>query len=241
MKVLLIEVIMNASNDDCTDVSPSCSIDVSVSGKMMTTEAAKPEQSLLMRRSSLFAPNVEKAKEISNIPSLLGLLASKRLAKKISSRLYERRHGQNMAGVAAMTTTPGLAPTAAVPGTSLGTGAKREPTYRMEPLRRFPKETSPLAIIKRTLAENLRNVEYAPKAGARLVMYLSDEIRDYVKALEFDRYKIVCYVVLGEKKDQDATVSSRCSWDDQTDGCACYTYEARSWYCTAIVYGIYKE
>ncbi|CAI9743238.1 Hypothetical predicted protein [Octopus vulgaris] len=77
----------------------------------------------------------------------------------------------------------------------------------MEPLRRFPKETSPLAVIKRTLAENLRNVEYAPKAGARLVMYLSDEIKDYVKALEFDRYKIVCYVVLGEKKDQDATVT----------------------------------
>uniref|UniRef100_A0A0L8HHG2 Dynein light chain n=2 Tax=Octopus bimaculoides TaxID=37653 RepID=A0A0L8HHG2_OCTBM len=177
------------------------------------------------------------------MPSLLGLLASKRMAKKISTRLYERRHGQNMVGVAAATTTSGVATTAAAaaPGTSLGMGAKHEPTYRMEPLRRFPKETSPLAVIKRTLAENLRNVEYAPKAGARLVMYLSDEIRDYVKALEFDRYKIVCYVVLGEKKDQDATVSSRCSWDDRTDGCACYTYEANSWYCTAIVYGIYKE
>ncbi|XP_029654056.2 tctex1 domain-containing protein 2-like [Octopus sinensis] len=233
-------MIMNTSNDGCTDVRPSSSNGVSVSGKRMTSEVAKPEHSL-MRRSSLFVQNVERTKEISSMPSLLGLLTSKRLAKKISTRLYERRHGQNAVGVAATVTTSGVATTAAAPGTSLGTGAKHEPTYRMEPLRRFPKETSPLAVIKRTLAENLRNVEYAPKAGARLVMYLSDEIKDYVKALEFDRYKIVCYVVLGEKKDQDATVSSRCSWDDRTDGCACYTYEANSWYCTAIVYGIYKE
>ncbi|CAE1178076.1 TCTEX1D2 [Acanthosepion pharaonis] len=176
------------------------------------------------RRRSLHH-SLDGTRDSGDGPSFLGLLASKRFAKKISSRFFEKKRG--LMGLSSRS----------VSGLPL---VRKEPTYRMEPTRKFCSSVVH-GIIKRILTEQLTNFEYAPRIGGRQCMLLSEEIRNCVRALNFDRYKIVCFVVMGENKDQDATIGSRCAWDDKVDCYACYTHEAATWYCTATVYGIYTE
>lgn len=176
------------------------------------------------RRRSLHHP-LEGIRDSVDGPSFLGLLASKRFAKKITNRFFEKKRG--LMGLAS----------ASVSGLPL---IRKEPTYRMEPTRKFC-SSMVNEIIKRILTERLSTFKYTPRTGGRQCMHLSEEIRNLVRALNFDRYKIVCFVVMGENKEQDASIGSRCAWDDKVDCYASYTYETPTWYCTATVYGIYTE
>ena len=70
---------------------------------------------------------------------------------------------------------------------------------------------------------------------------LSDEIKKGVKAMNFDRYKIVCSVIIGEKKGQGVHVTSRCAWDERSDSFATYSFQNDKIFCTATVFGVYNE
>jgi len=56
-----------------------------------------------------------------------------------------------------------------------------------------------------------------------------------------ERYKYVCSVVIGEKQGQSVHTSSRCVWDEAHDSFACESFENKSLYCAATVYGLYAE
>lgn len=98
-----------------------------------------------------------------------------------------------------------------------------------------------MQVIKSTLEETLKGRKYRPKVATMLCRMLSDELREKVKKLGFDRYRCVVTVLLGEKKDQGVMASSRCNWDDRRDSYASYTFQAADFFCTASVYGVYKE
>ena len=70
---------------------------------------------------------------------------------------------------------------------------------------------------------------------------MSEEIKDQVKLLEFDRYKFVCLVTLGEKKNQDLRLTSRCAWDAGLDNSSSYTWQNMNSFCSVTVYGLYHE
>lgn len=67
-----------------------------------------------------------------------------------------------------------------------------------------------------------------------------DDIRERVKALGFERHKLLVHVACGEKKQQAFHASSRCLWAD-TDGCASETFQSEGLFCTAQVFGLYFE
>jgi len=69
----------------------------------------------------------------------------------------------------------------------------------------------------------------------------ADDIRERVKALGFERHKLVVYVTLGELKGQTFNSCSRCLWDTATDGFASESYKNESLFCTAQVFGLYFE
>ena len=50
-----------------------------------------------------------------------------------------------------------------------------------------------------------------------LTQDLSNVIKKRVKELGFRRYKILCYVVIGQNVDQGADGTSRCLWDASVD------------------------
>lgn len=148
-------------------------------------------------------------------PSLMGIFAAKRLTNKLRARVLERRAAEK-----------------AMP---------KEPTYRMEPLKKFqPKKVEDA--IKEVVGERINDkTEYNPRISKMLTRVISEEVKQKVKSLNFDRYKLVCMVTIGEKRDQTMLCTSRCIWDTRFDSYSAYTFENPRMFCTVTVYGIYAE
>lgn len=133
-------------------------------------------------------------------------------------------------------------------GTPFAVGMKEivyENTYIVEPQgygegARFSKGRVS-ALLKQMLSERMQDQKYDPVKGAQIAKQLADDIREKVKLLGFDRYKLVIQVTLGQKTGQAMRIVSRCLWDTTTDSFATETFENESVYCVAQVYGLYFE
>ncbi|KAK3708212.1 hypothetical protein RRG08_023621 [Elysia crispata] len=118
--------------------------------------------------------------------------------------------------------------------------ANLEPTYRMEPKKTFcaPKVH---ALLKQTLENHLDGFTYNAKFTPTMTKVLSDEIKERTKAMNIERYKLIVSIVMGERKDQGIMIASRAAWDAKLDSYAAYTFQNKSLFCTASVYGVYAE
>lgn len=154
-------------------------------------------------------------------PSLAGVMLSRRFAKRMSTRISERKLGT-------------------IGSSSAGHLPDKEPTYRMEPTKVFSQSRAE-KVIKEVLDEELTGLKYNPKCCSGLIKTLSDEIKERIKLLGYDRYKIVCMMVLCQRSDQAAVCSSRCILDKVNDTYATYTFKNEHLICNATVYGIYRE
>ena len=155
-------------------------------------------------------------------PSLLGLLAAKRLTRNLTNK-YGRTNSTYESS--RYSTSPNI---------------QREPSYRMEPQRKFNGDTVE-KVIKEVVDDRLKTMKYHAKLCANLTKLMSEEIKDRVKRLRFDRYKIIVVIHIGEKKGQYMIVSSRCAWDNKLDNFASYSMENETLFCTASVFGVYNE
>ncbi|GIL44490.1 hypothetical protein Vafri_1943 [Volvox africanus] len=97
------------------------------------------------------------------------------------------------------------------------------------------------AVLKQVLKERIEKQKYDPVKGAQISKQLSDDLREKVKALGYDRYKLVIQVTVGQKQGQAMRIISRCLWDTQSDNFASEFYENESMYCVCQVYGLYYE
>ena len=192
-----------------------------------------------LRRSAAKSPNIDTLKRESSMAlgmgqsskpqlsgftgaSLVGLLASKRLAKRLSNKLHNR------AGSLMSSRNSGMP------------AIKREPTYRMEPYKKFdPQKVE--QVVQNIVKEKLDGYKYNPKLCAVMSKVISEDIRDKVKGLQYDRYKIIVNVVIGEKKNQDIVACSRSVWDEKLDSYASHTYQNQDILCSVTVYGVYFE
>ncbi|XP_030678874.1 tctex1 domain-containing protein 2 isoform X3 [Nomascus leucogenys] len=76
--------------------------------------------------------------------------------------------------------------------------------------------------IHAVLKEELANAEYSPEEMPQLTKHLSENIKDKLKEMGFDRYKMVVQVVIGEQRGEGVFMASRCFWDADTDN---YTHD----------------
>ncbi|KAI5101204.1 tctex1 domain-containing protein 2 [Silurus meridionalis] len=93
--------------------------------------------------------------------------------------------------------------------------------------------------IKEILREHLSGVQYNPEEIPSLTQTLTEAIKDRIKDLDLDRYKLVVHVMIGEQRGQGVTMMSRCFWDSDTDSCAKEVYMNESMVCVAAVFGVY--
>lgn len=114
------------------------------------------------------------------------------------------------------------------------------PTYQLEPTKLF-ESWKVQQILKAILDARMRTFRYSPRTAAMLSKILTSECKDEVKKLEFARYKIICVVTLGEKRDQSVGLSSLCVWNTDTDNMASYSWENSQCFCNVTVYGIYHD
>ncbi|KAJ3052041.1 hypothetical protein HK097_006953 [Rhizophlyctis rosea] len=115
-----------------------------------------------------------------------------------------------------------------------------ENTYKLKPDRKFQTEKVK-TITQEILSKNLQKVKYDPDKVTELSKHISNEILAAVKKLDFDRYKLVVEVTIGEFKGQGIRVASRAVWDTATDSYASAHFKNATLFAVAIVFGCYYE
>lgn len=115
-----------------------------------------------------------------------------------------------------------------------------ENTFQLEPKKRF--EASKVkAIIDDVLESHLKDEKYDPRACRQSVKTLSEIIKVRVKELNYERYKIVCMVTIGQLKEQGFRMGSRSCWDAKQDTFATGSYKNKTLFAVATVWGVYYE
>lgn len=83
--------------------------------------------------------------------------------------------------------------------------------------------------------------KYDSAEAEALAQTLSREILVRVKKLNFDRYKLLCTVTIGEKYMQSFCDIFKCLWDMQKDGYAFYVYDTPAVFAIAVLYAVYLD
>ena len=112
-------------------------------------------------------------------------------------------------------------------------------TYKTEPDQRFEVSTVS-SIIQQTLS-TLGDLNYDSNRCREHCKTLSNLIEKRVKQLNYTRYKIVCFVTIGELRGQGLHVASRCVWDSEKDNYATASYENSTLLAVGTVYGVYMD
>ena len=132
------------------------------------------------------------------------------------------------------------------PGHTDNTGSKRRPkliyenTYKLEPAEKFHSDKV-RSIIEKVLESHLKDETYESKSCKQLVLTLSEIIKSRVKDLNWQNYKFVCVVSIGELKEQGFQMGSRCCWDPKWDNYATGSYKNKSLFAIGSVWGVYFE
>lgn len=115
-----------------------------------------------------------------------------------------------------------------------------ENTYKLEPERKF-KASEAQVIINEELKAQLNEELYDPKASGQMAKTLAEIIKNRVKELNYERYKIACIVTIGQLAEQGLVMASRCCWDSSKDTFATGSFKNKTLYAVATVYAAYLE
>ena len=114
--------------------------------------------------------------------------------------------------------------------------------HRLEPTERERFKTREVTtVIQAILRRFLQDSKYNPTDSARMCKDISQQMSHEIKELGYSRHKLVCNVILGEKKDQDFNVASRCLWNQATDSYASAEFSNPHLFAVGMVHGIYFE
>jgi hypothetical protein len=79
-------------------------------------------------------------------------------------------------------------------------------------------------IIQVCFQEKLKNAQYEGDKCSSLAKNIADSIKNRLKSLQYDRYKYIVQIYIGERRDQGVRVGSRCYWDSNSDNQATETF-----------------
>ena len=113
-------------------------------------------------------------------------------------------------------------------------------TYRLEPPTKFQSDKVK-QMIESALESHLKDETYEHKSCKQLVLTLSEIIKNKVKELHYQNYKIVCVVTIGQLKEQGFRMASRCCWDPTWDNFATGSYKNKTLFAIGSVWGVYYE
>ena len=88
------------------------------------------------------------------------------------------------------------------------------------------------------LKEHLENQSYDDSICMTLSKDLCSIIKEEIKKVLMPRFKVVCYVHIGQITGQDMIVASRCLWDTNADNSAHAQYANDSLFATFSAFGI---
>lgn len=115
-----------------------------------------------------------------------------------------------------------------------------QPTYRLQSQRPYSRESCE-KLIKIVVDGQMEAFTYESAEAERLAQQLSADILNRVKKMNFDRYRLVCTVTIGEKYMQSFRDIFKCLWDQQKDGYAYYVYDTPAVFAIAVLYAVYLD
>ncbi|XP_037827617.1 tctex1 domain-containing protein 2 [Lucilia sericata] len=114
------------------------------------------------------------------------------------------------------------------------------PTYRMKPIRPFNKEVCE-KIMKTVMDNTFGSYNYSPKSILELCAEVSEEIKNRIKSQNYDRYRYIVVVSIGEKLMQGCYSLVNFLWDADNDGYLSYTVDTPKFFAIATLYYIYYD
>ncbi|GBP62540.1 Tctex1 domain-containing protein 1 [Eumeta japonica] len=115
-----------------------------------------------------------------------------------------------------------------------------QPTYRLNSKKPFSVETVE-KILRQVIDNELAEVEYNEKAIPELCTTLAGIIRDAIKEENYDRYRIIVAVSIGQLRQQSAHVYHAFLWDHERDDFAHHNFHNCHIYANAVVYAVYLD
>ena len=115
-----------------------------------------------------------------------------------------------------------------------------ENTYQLEPKKRF-QACKAKEIIEDVLKNNLKDEAYDPNSCRQFGKTLCEIIKGRVKELNYERYKIIVTVSIGQLKGQGFRMGSRCCWDPKQDNFATASFRNKTLFAIGCVWGVYYE
>ena len=117
-----------------------------------------------------------------------------------------------------------------------------ENTFRMEPESEHRVDIARIhRVISSVLETAITGYNYDGSQAKQFTLTLADRIRGQMKQLVYPRYKIVSQVCMGQKKNQDLRMASRCIWDTKWDRHVTITKETANAYLTVLIFCVYTE
>ncbi|KAI8898125.1 Tctex-1 family-domain-containing protein [Globomyces pollinis-pini] len=109
-----------------------------------------------------------------------------------------------------------------------------DPSYLIRP--NYKQKFRPAVVsqlIHQILVAKLHSQTYNPDTCSQYTREIADEIKHKLKDCDFDRYKFIVNVVMGEIRGEGVKVGARCFWDSDTDNMGQDTFINDSLFCVA--------
>lgn len=111
--------------------------------------------------------------------------------------------------------------------------------YQPLPEQRFSAEGARSAV-KALVQATLGDTDYSASC-AETAKDLSERVKQVGRAQLCDRYKLVCFVAIGQVKDCDVICASRAVWSTTADTFVEYIFRNKSLFALCILYAVYQE
>lgn len=113
-----------------------------------------------------------------------------------------------------------------------------QPTYQLTPS--WPFERSyVMQIMDQSINKSFAGYQYDSKTIDRLCQRTTIAMEKRISGLRFNRYKIVCVVIAGEKFYQDLMITAGFLLDKDTDAYCTYLLERPNFFAMGVVFGVY--
>ncbi|KAL0115582.1 hypothetical protein PUN28_010830 [Cardiocondyla obscurior] len=113
-------------------------------------------------------------------------------------------------------------------------------TYRLEPYKRWNFKIVDKILINR-MQEYLANWKYEPLTCVEMCQKISEDVRDKIYKLCYDRYKILVIISIVQKLEQGVRMDFGKLCDHQRDTYSTYVIETTKYVAMGLVVGIYYD
>nr|CCC93126.1 putative dynein light chain [Trypanosoma congolense IL3000] len=95
-------------------------------------------------------------------------------------------------------------------------------------------------IVRSLLESRLENEVYKADEIQSISKEIADSVRDKIRSMELERYKIMVHCMIGEQRGQGLRAGCKMFWDSDTDDFFEEVYVTQHLFAVVTVFGLYQ-